>query len=178
MSRLGKIPIPVPSGVTVELAADQAKAKGPKGELTQSYVDGVSVSLEEGSIHVARNSDSRADRAAQGLMRRLLANMVEGVHAGFSRTLEITGVGYRADAKGSEIRLSLGFSHPIVYQLPDSVSVAIDKQTVITLNGPDRQVIGEVAANIRKLRPPEPYKGKGIRYSDETIRRKAGKAGA
>lgn len=178
MSRLGKIPVPVPAGVTVKLEGDTVSAKGPKGELTTTASGGITLRQEGEEILVERPDDSRTARARQGLVRRLVANVVEGVHQGFSKTLEITGVGYRADAQGRELHLQLGYSHPIVYTLPESVTATVDKQTVVTIAGPDRQLVGEVAANIRKLRPPEPYKGKGIKYSDETIRRKSGKARA
>ena len=178
MSRLGKIPIQIPSGVDVKLADGSVRVKGPKGELDCRIVDGVEISIDDGKVTVTRKGDSRAERSAHGLMRRLVANMVEGTSDGFSRSLEIQGVGYRADAKGSIINLSLGYSHPIVYQLPEGVTAKVENQTLVTVSGPDRQLVGEVAANIRKLRPPEPYKGKGIRYADEQIQRKAGKAGA
>ncbi len=178
MSRLGKIPVTIPGGVTVTLSGDEVRAKGPKGELSTTVSGGITVRQDGDLLVVERPSDDRAVRARQGLVRRLVANVVEGVSTGFSRTLEITGVGYRADAQGKELHLQLGYSHPIVYTLPDSVTATVDRQVSITLSGPDRQLVGEVAANIRKLRPPEPYKGKGIRYSDETIRRKSGKAGA
>jgi large subunit ribosomal protein L6 len=178
VSRLGKIPVTVPGGVTVTLSGDEVRAKGPKGELSTTVSGGITVRQDGDLLVVERPSDDRAVRARQGLVRRLVANVVEGVSTGFSRTLEITGVGYRADAQGKELHLQLGYSHPIVYTLPDSVTATVDRQVSITLSGPDRQLVGEVAANIRKLRPPEPYKGKGIRYSDETIRRKSGKAGA
>lgn len=156
---------------------DAVFVEGPKGKLQMTLVSGIEADANDGSVLVRRANDSREQRSAQGLMRRLLSNMLRGVSNGFSRTLEINGVGYRADARGRELHLSLGFSHPIVYQLPEGVSASVDKQTVVTIAGVDRQLVGEVAAGIRKLRPPEPYKGKGIRYADETIRRKAGKAG-
>ncbi len=178
MSRLGKIPVPVPSGVTVKLEGSEFSAKGAKSELRVPVMAGVSLEIGSDSIIVARDGDGRAERSAQGLVRRLVSNAITGVSEGFSRTLEINGVGYRADVKGNLINLTLGYSHPIVYQLPDGVIASVEKQTVLTVSGPDRQLVGEVAANIRKLRPPEPYKGKGIRYSDEYVRRKAGKAGA
>ena len=141
-------------------------------------MDGIALEIGERSVLVNRRDDSRLQRAAQGLMRSLVSNMLQGVSEGFSRTLEITGVGYRAEARGNEIHLSLGYSHPIVYQLPEGVTATVDRQTTITLSGIDAQLVGQVAAGIRSLRPPEPYKGKGVRYSDEQIRRKAGKAGA
>ncbi|RMF22913.1 MAG: 50S ribosomal protein L6 [Deltaproteobacteria bacterium] len=178
MSRLGKVPIEVPSGVKVRVDGRHVEVQGPKGKLELDLMDGIAVEQEEGSVLVTRRDDSRAQRSAQGLMRSLVGNMIEGVSNGFSKTLEITGVGYRADVRGNEIHLSLGYSHPIVYQLPEGISASVDRQTTLTVSGIDRQLVGEVAAGIRKLRPPEPYKGKGIRYSDEQVRRKAGKAGA
>ncbi len=177
MSRLGKVPLPFPTGVVVKIDGDSVSVKGPKGELSEKVMTGVKLELGDGSILVNRTGDSAAERSAQGLVRRLVANMIQGVQEGFSKTLEISGVGYRADVKGNLVHLSLGYSHPIIYQLPEGVTASVDKQTVITVSGVSRQLVGEVAANIRKLRPPEPYKGKGIRYSDERIRRKAGKAG-
>ena len=178
MSRLGKVPITVPAGVKIKAEGCHVEVEGPKGKLGLDLMDGIAVEQSEGSVLVTRADDSRARRSAQGLMRSLVENMIEGVSNGFSKTLEITGVGYRADVRGNEIHLTLGYSHPIVYQLPDGVSASVDRQTTLTVSGIDRQLVGEVAAGIRKLRPPEPYKGKGIRYSDEQIRRKAGKAGA
>lgn len=177
MSRLGKFPLPVPSGVKVNVAGRDVSVEGPKGKLGMTLVDGSSVEVGDGTVLVKRADDGREQRAKQGLMRSLLSNMLEGVSTGFTRVLEINGVGFRADAKGNVLNLTLGFSHPIVYQLPDGVSASVDKQTVVTVAGVDRQLVGEVAAGIRKLRPPEPYKGKGIRYSDEQVQRKAGKAG-
>jgi len=171
------MPLPVPQGVKMNVAGADVQVEGPKGKLSLSLVGGIQIEQGDPGVTVMRRDDSREQRAAQGLMRSLVANMLVGVSEGFSKTLEITGVGYRADAKGSEVHLSLGFSHPIIYQLPEGVKAAVDKQTTVTVSGIDRQLVGEVAAGIRKLRPPEPYKGKGIRYSDEEVRRKAGKAG-
>jgi len=178
VSRLGKIPLPIPAKVKVAVTDGSIHVEGPKGKLVQPVVPFVEITVDDKGVLVGRTGDGRAERSAQGLMRRMVSNMMLGVTQGFSRTLEITGVGYRADARGKAIHLTLGFSHPIFYQLPDGVSAAVDKQTVITLSGVDRQLVGEVAAGIRKLRPPEPYKGKGVRYAEEQIRRKAGKAGA
>jgi large subunit ribosomal protein L6 len=177
VSRLGKIPIEIPSGVNVKIDGTVVSAKGPKGELQVNLIDGISVKQEGEQLVVSRDGDDRPTRARQGLIRRLVANIVEGTNTGFAKVLEINGVGYRADVKKREVHLSLGFSHPIVYTLPAGIDASVEKQTVVTVSGPDRQLVGEVAANIRKLRPPEPYKGKGIRYSDEHVRRKAGKAG-
>lgn len=178
MSRLGKIPLPLPDKVKVSVVDGRVTVEGPKGKLSEPLIDGSGVTVVPGGVLVGRASDERAHRSAQGLMRRLVSNMLQGVTNGFSRTLEISGVGYRADARGTSVHLTLGYSHPILYQLPQGISVAVDKQTVVTVSGIDRRLVGEVAADIRKLRPPEPYKGKGIRYSDEHVRRKAGKAGA
>jgi large subunit ribosomal protein L6 len=178
MSRIGKLPINVPDGVKVELAGDVVRVAGPKGKLQTQLPKGVKVDLADGTVLVKRVAETREARAAHGLAQRLVANMVHGVSTGFSRTLEIIGVGYRAEARGQALQLSLGFSHPILFQLPPGVQGKVDKQTVITLESTDRQLLGETAAQIRRLRPPEPYKGKGVKYSDETIRRKAGKAAA
>jgi large subunit ribosomal protein L6 len=176
MSRIGKLPIPVPSGVKVKVEGPKVHVEGPKGKLDFSADSAVAIEMADGKIVVRRKDDSRRSRGIHGLTRKLLANMVHGVHQGFSQVLEITGVGYRAEVRGAAVHLALGFSHPIVFQLPSGISAKVDKQTVITLEGADRQVLGEVAAMIRELRPPEPYKGKGVKYAEETIRRKAGKA--
>lgn len=176
MSRIGKVPIRLPDGVKIDLAGGTVKVAGPKGKLECSVPPGVKVEVADGKLQVQRQGETRQARSAHGLAQRLIANMVHGVTAGFSRTLEIVGVGYRAEARGQALNLSLGFSHPILFQLPPGVVAKVDKQTVITLESMDRQLLGETAAQIRRLRPPEPYKGKGVRYSDEKIRRKAGKA--
>ena len=177
MSRLGKIPLPVPKGVTTRVDGDRFVAKGPLGELEVAMDPAAPVSIDLGSVLVSRTGDGRHERSRQGLVRRMVSNALTGVSSGFTRKLEITGVGYRADARGQEVHLTLGFSHPIVYQLPPGVKASVEKQVSITLTGADRQLVGEVAAGIRKLRPPEPYKGKGVRYGEEHVRRKAGKAG-
>jgi large subunit ribosomal protein L6 len=176
MSRVGKVPVPLPKGVTVTVEAEQVRVAGPRGKLAVRVHPLAQVKVEGDAITIQRRDDGREARAIHGLTRKLVANMVTGVSAGFRRVLEINGVGYRAEVKGRSIQLALGYSHPIVFALPDGVEAKIDKQTVITLEGADRQVLGETAAAIRKLRPPEPYKGKGIKYAEETIRRKAGKA--
>lgn len=178
MSRVGKLPIPLPEGVSVSVDGSVVSVKGPKGELSMRMLADVKLAHDAERIEIQRSGDSRRERSVQGLTRRLVANMVEGVSNGFSKRLEITGVGYRADVKANLLTLALGYSHPIVYQLPDGVEAKVEGQTSLTISGIDRQKVGEVAAEIRKLRPPEPYKGKGIRYSDEHVRRKAGKAGA
>jgi len=178
VSRLGKIPLPLPDKVKVTVVEGAVNVEGPKGKLSERLISGSEVTMVAGGVLVGRLSDAREHRTAQGLMRRLVANMLNGVTRGFTKTLEISGVGYRADARGPAVHFTLGYSHPILYQLPPGVSAAVDKQTVVTIAGIDRRLVGEVAADIRKLRPPEPYKGKGIRYADEHVRRKAGKAGA
>ncbi len=152
------------------------KIKGPKGKLAAAVSPLVEVKVAGSTVNVERREDSREARSVHGLTRKLVANMVTGVSEGFRRVLEINGVGYRAESKGSALQLALGYSHPIVFPLPQGVQAKVDKQTVVTLEGADRQVLGETAAAIRKLRPPEPYKGKGIKYAEEKIRRKAGKA--
>jgi large subunit ribosomal protein L6 len=177
MSRIGRLAIKVPEGVSVRQEGRHVQVKGPRGAEEHSLPAQITVAVDGGVLTVARTSEDRKTRALHGLTRKLLANCVTGVSQGFSLTLEIIGVGYRAEPKGSNaLQLSLGFSHPILYQLPPEVKAKVDKQTVLTLESTNRHVLGEVAAQIRALRPPEPYKGKGIKYSTETIRRKAGKA--
>jgi large subunit ribosomal protein L6 len=176
MSRIGKLPITVPSGVTVAVEPGTVRVTGPRGKLAAALNPLAAVKVEGNTVTVTRLDETRAARGVHGLTRVLVANMVTGVSAGFRRVLEINGVGYRAEVKGRAIQLALGYSHPVIFPLPDGVDAKIDKQTVITLAGADRQVLGEAAAGIRKLRPPEPYKGKGIKYAEEKIRRKAGKA--
>ena len=166
----------IPDGVTIELGDTAISVKGPKGEASVPVPEKVSVEQKDGEIVVSRDGEDRKQRALHGLTRKLLDNAVHGVSTGFARKLEISGVGYRAELKGNIIHFNLGYSHPILYQLPDGVSAKVDNQTAVTIEGPDRQVLGEAAAQIRSLRPPEPYKGKGIKYAEETIRRKSGKA--
>jgi large subunit ribosomal protein L6 len=178
MSRIGKLPIQVPEKVEVTIEGKTIKVKGPKGELHREITEAVEVVLEDGVIEVKRPDDSRASRSHQGLNRSLIANMVDGVSKGFTRKLEINGVGYRAEQRGSFIRFDLGYSHPIMFELPESVNVQIERQTQLSLESVDKELLGQVAAKIRSLRKPEPYKGKGIKYSDEVIRRKVGKSGA
>jgi len=178
VSRLGKVPVSVPEGVKVAVVELALAAEGPKGKLGVSMVDGISIELGDDGVLVNRRDDSSQQRANQGLIRSLVTNVLVGVSQGFTKVLEMEGVGYRAESKGNQVTLLLGFSHPIVYTLPEGVTADVDKQNVITITGVDKQLVGEVAAGIRKLRPPEPYKGKGIRYRGEQIRRKAGKAGA
>ncbi len=177
MSRIGKIPIKVPSSVKVALEGAKLKVNGPLGSLELALKPEVKVEVKGSEIAVTRKDDGRAARSMHGLVRTLVSNMVRGVAEGFQKKLDIVGVGYRADVQGSVVNLSLGFSHPIKYNLPKGVSASVEKQTMLTLKGPDKQVVGQAAADIRALRPPEPYKGKGVKYADEVIRRKAGKAG-
>jgi large subunit ribosomal protein L6 len=176
MSRVGKLPIPIPSGVKVRQEGRVVHVEGPKGKEQHKVPDRISVEVGDKTITVKRSGEDRQARSLHGLTRKLLANIVTGLSTGFTQTLEIVGVGYRAEVKGKAIQLSLGYSHPILYQLPEGVNAKVDRQTVLTLEGNNRQVLGEVAAQIRGLRPPEPYKGKGVKYADERIRRKAGKA--
>ncbi|HSR41774.1 MAG TPA: 50S ribosomal protein L6 [Longimicrobiales bacterium] len=179
MSRIGKQPVAVPDGVTVTVKGQTLTVKGPKGELTLEVHPDLGVSADDGEVRITRPSDTGRHKALHGLTRSLASNMVEGVTEGFSRTLEIVGVGYRADKKGKGITLNLGFSHPVEYQAPDGVELEVPNQTTVVVRGPDKQKVGQTAAEIRGFRPPEPYKGKGIRYQGEHIRRKAGKtAGA
>ncbi len=178
MSRIGRLPVVLDKGVKATHQNGTFRVEGPKGKLEAPVAPGYTFEIADGKIVVQRPGDTSNERALHGLTRKLVANMVEGVSKGFTRVLEINGVGYRADAKGSNINLSLGYSHPIVYQLPPGVTAKVDRQVVITLESADRQLLGSVAAEIRSLRPPEPYKGKGIKYAEETIKRKAGKAAA
>ena len=177
MSRIGKMPVTVPSGVDVKLDGIRVTVKGSKGELSREFTDRVSFSIDDGVITVGREDDTRESRALHGLSRALLANMVEGVSEGFTKILEIQGVGYRASLKGSNIELLVGFSHPVDVTAPKGITFDVPEPTRILVSGIDKEQVGEVAANIRKVRPPEPYKGKGIRYAGEYVRRKAGKAG-
>jgi large subunit ribosomal protein L6 len=177
MSRIGKMPVEVPSGVDVQVNGTTVKVKGSKGELVREFSERVSFELSDGVLTVARVDDTRESRALHGLSRALLANMVSGVAEGFAKTLEIHGVGYRAAMKGSSIELQVGFSHPVVVDPPDGITFDVPEPTRIEIRGIDKEQVGQVAADIRKVRPPEPYKGKGIRYSGEKVRRKAGKAG-
>ena len=178
MSRIGKEPIPIPDGAKVSLADGVVTAEGPKGKVSHNVIDGLAVTIEDGVVTITRRDDSNAQRARHGLMRVLVANAVQGATEGFTRELEINGVGYRAEVKGSEVHFALGYSHPVIYQVPEGVEIEVDKNNKVTVRGADKQQVGQVAAEIRALRKPEPYKGKGIKYADEVIRRKAGKAGA
>ena len=178
MSRIGKQPIVVPSGTEVKFDGFDVRVKGPKGELTRRIHPDMRLVIEEGTLSVTRPSDSRLHRSLHGLTRQLVANMVAGVNSGFSRVLEIVGIGYRAELQSKRLILALGYSHPIVVVPPDGIEFSVEGQNKVTVSGIDKQVVGEIAARIRKLRKPEPYKGKGIRYAGEHIRRKAGKTAA
>jgi large subunit ribosomal protein L6 len=177
MSRIGKIPVPVPDGVDVTLDGLTVTVKGPKGELVRTMPEGVSLSSDDdGSIVVTPDGTDRMHRSRWGLVRTLIANMIEGVTAGYNKNLELVGVGYRAAAKGSDVELQVGYSHPVLIEAPEGISFNVPQPTRIEVSGIDKVLVGQVAANIRKVRPPEPYKGKGIKYEGEVIRRKAGKA--
>jgi large subunit ribosomal protein L6 len=175
MSRIGRKPVPVPEAVTVEIAPGSIAVKGPKGELRQAYPQDMSVEQGDGAVTVARPTDRGEHRALHGLTRSLIANMVEGVTDGFEKRLEIQGVGYRAQLKGKDLELALGFSHPVAIEAPEGIEFEVPQQTEIVIRGIDKQLVGQVAADIRKRRPPEPYKGKGIRYRGEQVLRKVGK---
>ena len=178
MSRIGRAPITVPTGVTVEVADGLVRVKGPKGNLSQPLADGITVSQAHGTLTVERASDERRLRSLHGLMRTLINNMVVGVTTGFDKRLDIVGTGYRAQASGKGVSISVGYSHPVLFEPPEGVAVVMETPTRVVVSGIDKQAVGEIAAQIRRIRPPEPYKGKGIRYMGEQVRRKAGKAGA
>ena len=178
MSRIGRLPIPVPAGVDIAIEGQDVRVKGPKGELALTVVSPINVAkADDGTLAVTRPDDERLNRSLHGLTRTLIANMVTGVTVGYSKSLEIVGVGYRVQPKGQGVEFALGYSHPIQVDAPTGISFTVDSPTRLTVTGIDKQRVGEVAANIRKLRKPEPYKGKGIRYSGEVVRRKVGKAG-
>jgi len=177
MSRIGKVPVPVPTGVDVTIDGDVVTVKGPKGSLTHTVPGPISVVQEDGTLVVTRQDDERVSRSLHGLTRTLIANLVTGVTEGYTKKLEIVGTGYRVVAKGTDLEFALGFSHPVVVPAPEGISFAVETPTKFSVSGIDKQLVGEVAANIRKIRKPEPYKGKGVRYAGEQVRRKAGKAG-
>ena len=177
MSRIGKAPIPVPGGVTVSLNGLDVSVKGPKGQLSRTLPEGVTVALDGNTLVVSPSSDSRRSRERHGLCRTLVANMVEGVSQGFTRKLEIVGVGYRAAVQGKKLVVSAGYSHQVEMVPPDGVTFAVDGNTTVFVSGPDKELVGNEAAKVRAIRPPEPYKGKGIKYEGERILRKAGKTG-
>lgn len=178
MSRIGRKPIAIPSGVEVKLDGSNVQVKGPKGTLSMDIMPKITVSIENGQVNIGRESELKPVRAAHGMTRAMIANMITGVSAGFEKVLEIVGVGYRAALQGKNLVLSLGFSHPVEVIPPAGIEFTTDSPIKITVRGIDRQLVGQVAANIRGYRPPEPYKGKGIRYAGEYVIRKAGKAGA
>ena len=178
MSRVGRMPIEIPAGVTVSQNENTLTVKGAKGELTRTFHPDINIAVEENVITVTRPSDGKEHRSLHGLTRALVANMVTGVHEGFTKTLEINGVGYRAAKQGKKLALTLGFSHPVEMEAPAGITIDVPAPNKIVVSGADKEVVGAVAADIRKWRKPEPYKGKGIRYEGEVVRRKAGKAGA
>lgn len=177
MSRIGKLPVTIPDGVTITVDNDVVKVKGPKGELSTPVLSHVSVKVEDNQLVVTRQNDEKISKSQHGLVRSLISNMVTGVTKGFEKKLEVNGVGFRVSGGGQNLDMSLGFSHPVKYQAPEGIQIAVDKMN-ITVSGIDKQQVGQIAAEIRALKKPEPYKGKGIKYADEVILRKAGKAGA
>jgi large subunit ribosomal protein L6 len=177
MSRIGKLPIPVPAGVEVKIDGSVVSVKGPKGSLSHTVVAPITVAVEDNTVVVSRPDDERLSKSLHGLTRTLISNLVTGVTAGYTKGIEIVGTGYRVTAKGSDIEFALGYSHPIYVKAPEGITFTVEGNTKLTVSGIDKQQVGEVAANLRKLRKPEPYKGKGVRYAGEVVRRKAGKAG-
>lgn len=177
MSRIGKKPVPIPKGVTVTIDGQKVTVKGSKGELSREMPDSITFSQEGDEIIVKQKNDSRVARQCYGLTRSLIANMVEGVSSGYEKKLEIQGVGYRASLQGQKLVMALGYSHPVEFEPPPGITFAVEKNTNLTVSGIDKEVVGNTAARIRAARPPEPYKGKGVRYAGEQIRRKAGKSG-
>jgi large subunit ribosomal protein L6 len=177
MSRIGKLPLAIPSGVNVDVQGDEVAVKGPKGELRHRVLQHVTVKLQDGRVLVERKGNAKEQRSAHGLTRTLVNNMIQGVSKGFRKSLEIQGVGYRAAKSGEKLNLTLGFSHPVSYEAPKGVSLSVEGTNKIHVDGIDKQQVGQVAAEIRNLRAPEPYKGKGVRYASEVIRKKLGKAG-
>jgi len=178
MSRIGKQPIQIPAGVTVAVEGSTVRVKGPKGEMVRSFRPEMKIAVQDGAVVVERSSESKQDRALHGLTRALLANMVEGVTKGYRKSLELVGVGYKAEKRGKNLVLNVGFSHPVEYPEAPGLNITTPAPTQIVVEGIDKQQVGQAAAEIRSVRPPEPYKGKGIRYQGEHVRRKAGKAGA
>jgi large subunit ribosomal protein L6 len=178
MSRIGKKPVTLPKGVAVEVQGNTVAVKGPKGELRRTLHTEMQVALADGQVTVSRPSDEKRHKALHGLSRTLVQNMVDGVSKGFSKTLEIQGVGYKAEAKPYGVNLIVGYSHPVKYEAPKGIKISVENNTVVKIEGADKEAVGQVAAELRSVRPPEPYKGKGIRYQGEQVRRKAGKTGA
>jgi len=177
MSRIGRLPIAIPSGVDVAIAGADVTVKGPKGQLSLTVASPIAVQVEEGQVLVTRPDDERASRSLHGLTRTLIANQIVGVTEGYAKGLEVVGTGYRVQAKGSGVEFALGFSHPVTVEPPAGITFEVEGNNRLTVRGIDKQLVGEVAANIRKIKKPEPYKGKGIRYAGEVVRRKAGKSG-
>jgi large subunit ribosomal protein L6 len=178
MSRIGKKPVTVPQGVTLELQGNTVAVKGPKGELRRTLHPEMQLALQDGTFTVARPSDEPRHKALHGLSRTLVQNMIDGVTRGFTKTLEIQGVGYKAEAKPYGVNLIVGFSHPVKYEAPKGIKISVENNTVVKIEGADKEIVGQVASELRNVRPPEPYKGKGVRYQGEQVRRKAGKTGA
>jgi large subunit ribosomal protein L6 len=178
MSRIGRKPVTVPKGVTLELEGNSVAVKGPRGELRRTLHPDMQIALDKDQFTVARPSEEKRHKALHGLTRTLVQNMVEGVSKGFSKTLEIQGVGYKAEAKPYGVNLVVGYSHPVKYEAPKGIKISVDNNVVVKIEGADKELVGQVAAELRSVRPPEPYKGKGIRYQGEHVRRKAGKTGA
>jgi large subunit ribosomal protein L6 len=178
MSRIGRKPVTVPKGVTLQLEGNSVAVKGPRGELRRSLHPEMQIALDKDQFTVARPSEEKRHKALHGLTRTLVQNMVDGVSKGFSKTLEIQGVGYKAEAKPYGVNLIVGYSHPVKYEAPKGIKISVDNNTVVKIDGADKELVGQVAAELRAVRPPEPYKGKGIRYQGEHVRRKAGKTGA
>ncbi len=177
MSRIGRLPIPVPGGVEVAIADQTVTVKGPKGTLSHTVATPITVQQNDGTLEVSRPNDEGRNRALHGLSRTLVANMVTGVTEGYSKTLEIVGVGYRVQPRGSSLEFALGFSHPVIIDPPEGITFEVQTPTRLVVSGIDKQLVGEVSAKLRKLRKPDPYKGKGVRYQGEVVRRKVGKAG-
>ncbi|MGJ9489179.1 50S ribosomal protein L6 [Actinotignum sp. GS-2025c] len=177
MSRIGRLPIAIPGGVEVSVSGQDVTVKGPKGQLALSVAEPIAVNVDDNTVLVTRPNDERESRSLHGLTRTLVANMIEGVTNGYTKAMEIVGTGYRVVAKGSDLEFSLGYSHTILFEAPEGITFTVTTPTKFTVSGIDKQLVGETAAKIRKLRKPEPYKGKGVKYADEVIRRKAGKAG-
>jgi large subunit ribosomal protein L6 len=178
MSRIGKKPVMVPQGVTLDLKGNEVAVKGPKGELRRQLHPEMQLALADGTLTVSRPSEEKKHKALHGLTRTLVQNMVDGVSKGFSKTLEIQGVGYKAEAKPYGVNLIVGFSHPVKYEAPQGIKISVENNTTVKIEGADKEKVGQVASELRAVRPPEPYKGKGVRYQGEQIRRKAGKTGA
>ena len=178
MSRIGKKPITIPKGVTIKVDGAAVDVKGPKGQMRQALPPGVTAAVEEGALVTKKTSDDRALDKFHGLARSLVNNAVLGVTEGWKRELDIVGVGYRAEVKGKQVHFALGYSHPVIFDIPTGIDVAVEKQTHITVTGVDRQLVGQVAANMRRLRKPDPYQQKGVRYTGEVLKKKAGKTGA